>query len=269
MKLIRLAHMLKHKFLLFISFTPILLFVAACSRYDMGIVAGTLIDGNGDTPQTNKLILINDGRIEAIKDTSEKNNYHFTTLIDAHDKFVIPGLYDMHGHLTMSYRTIKVTDGVPQASVEYNQQASEWGVRSLLYYGITSVRETGDFLEEGLLLKKIIDSDRLIGPRIFTCGPLIESSTPEFKTMSVLVNTPEEARAEVRRQVNAKVDFIKIYATVPPQILKAIIEEAHKYKKKVIGHMGASTWREAIDAGIDALVHPAPFCDKSMADLDN
>ena len=253
-----------------LAFATFLLVVSACSKpgYDIGILAGTLIDGSGSTPQTNKLILIKDGKIAAIKDGNEKDNYKMTSFIDAHDQFIIPGLYDMHGHITMSQRTYKIENGTFQATVAYDQGDAEWSMKSLLYYGITSVRETADFLEEGLALQKATASGSLPGPNIFTCGPLIECSPAEFATMSTVVNSPEEARAEVRRQVNAGVDFIKIYSTVPTPIMKAVIEEAHLLHKKVIGHLGASTWRQAVDADIDDLVHPGPFCDTSLANLN-
>lgn len=255
---------------LFLFFIFLLgLFSCNKPQYDIGIIGGTLINGTGNPALKDKLILINNGAIVDIVDSKKAGKFSFKTLIDASDKYLIPGLFDMHGHVTMSYRTFSSPDGVFQSSVDYNQQAAEWSLKSLLYYGVTTVRETGDFLNEGISLKNAVDSGKLSGPAIFTCGPLLETSPAEFKTMSVLVNTPEEARAEVQRQVNAGVDFIKIYASVPPGIVAAIIAEAHKYKKRVIGHLGTTSWRQAVDAGIDALVHPGPFIDQSLSDLNS
>jgi hypothetical protein len=68
-------------------------------------------------------------------------------------------------------------------------------LNSLLYYGVLSVRETADFLDEGLALQAAVKKGELAGPEIFTCGPLLEFSNPMFKTMSVVVRTPEEARS--------------------------------------------------------------------------
>ncbi len=70
-------------------------------KNDLGIIAGKLIDGTGNTPAENKLILVNDGKIVDIVNADQQKSYEFKTLIDAHDKFIIPGLYDMHGHVTM------------------------------------------------------------------------------------------------------------------------------------------------------------------------
>src|SRR5258705_9519138 len=239
---------------------------SGCSkpRYDTGILAGSLIDGNGGEPKKNQLILINNGKIELIKAGEEKNKYQFGNFIDAQDKFVMPGLYDMHGHITMNYRTINMVNGNPEMNVIYDQPSAEWTLKCLLYYGVTSVRETADFLDEGLALQAAVKKGELPGPEIFTCGPLLEFSNPMFKTMSVVVRTPEEARAEVQRESKAGIQFIKVYVNMPPDILKVIIDEAHKNKVRVLGHLGATNWTQAIEAGIDGLVHPGPYCDRAF-----
>ena len=242
---------------------------SGCSKpkYDTGILAGTLIDGNGGEPKKNQLILINNGKIEAIEDGDEKDKYQFGNFIDAQDKFVIPGLYDMHGHITMNYRTLNLVNGIPEMSVTYDQPSAEWTLNSLLYYGVMSVRETADFLDEGLALQAAVKKGELAGPEIFTCGPLLEFSNPMFKTMSVVVRTPEEARAEVQRESKAGIQFIKVYVNMPTDILKVIIDEAHKNKVRVLGHLGTTTWKQAIEAGIDGLVHAGPYCDLAFTNL--
>src|SRR4030095_15216315 len=120
-----------------------------------------------------------------------------------------------------------------QWKVKYDRAAGEWVLKSLLYFGITNVRETGDFLNESLELKQNLEMNKIPVPYLFTCGPLIESGSPAFLSMSSVVNLKEEAIAEVQRQIQAGVDFLKVYATVPPYISKAIIEEAHRQKKRV------------------------------------
>jgi imidazolonepropionase-like amidohydrolase len=223
--------------------------------YDMGIIAGTLINGTGNKPLHNKLVLIDSGKIIDIVDAALLKNYNCKTVIDSHDKFVIPGLFDMHGHVTMTNRIIDTTNNNFQWQVKYNRATAEWVLRSLLYFGITNVRETGDFLNEGLALKRDVEANKIAGPHLFACGPLIESETPYFLSMSSVVNTKEEAIAEVQRQAKAGVDIIKIYATVPSKLTSVIINEAHRNNKKVIGHLGATSWSDAVKFGIDGLVH--------------
>ncbi len=260
---------MKQATILFIVIISFFLLTPGCAKpkYNLGILAGLLIDGNVGESKKDKLIIINNGKIIAIKDGNEKDKFQFDTFIDASKKFVIPGLYDMHGHITMNNRTVDTSNGQMQFQVKYDQPSAEWTLKSLLYWGITSVRETGDLLEEGIALKKLVNENSLWGPAIFTCGPLIESFPPVFRTISTTVNTPEQARSEVQRQAKAGVDFIKIYVTVSPEILKTVVEEAHKLKIKVLGHLAVTSWMQAMEAGIDGLVHAGPFCDEVFQNL--
>lgn len=85
---------------------PTLLFGCARPQYDLGIVTGTLIDGTGAEPKHDVLILVNGRTIQAIRPKSELDSHQVRKLIDASDKFLIPGLFDMHGHVTMSHREV-------------------------------------------------------------------------------------------------------------------------------------------------------------------
>jgi imidazolonepropionase-like amidohydrolase len=232
--------------------------------YDLGIVAGTLINGTGTNPLENKLILINQGKIIDIVDAERLKDYNCKTLINAHDKFIIPGLFDMHSHVTNTHMTLDTTNGNWQHTTIYNRAAAEWGLRSLLYFGVTNVREAGAFLNAEMQLKQDLEANKIQGPHMFTCGPFIESGKPLFLTLSTVVNTEQEAIAEVQRQAKAGVDVIKILLTVPPNLTKVIIEEGHRNKKKVIGHLGTTSWSDAVKFGIDGLVHPPTFLFKNF-----
>ena len=238
-----------------------LIFCVAFSQkqtYDMGIVAGTLINGTGNTPTHNKFILINTGKIVDIVDADRRKEYHCKTLIHAHDKFIIPGLFDMHTHVTGPYKTLDTANG--GRLIHGNDRAAlEWGLRTFLYFGITNMRETGAYLNEEMQLKQDLEANKIQGPHLFTCGPLIESGKPFLINISTVVNTEQEAIAEVQRQAKAGVDIIKIMADVPPNLAKVIIEEGHRNGKKVIGHLGTTSWFDAVKFGIDGLAHPPTF----------
>ena len=72
------------------------------------------------------------------------------------------------------------------------------------------------------------------------------------------VRTEEEVRAEVRRQVAAGVDFIKLYISLPPELVCAGIEEAQANNIKALGHLSVTSWTEAGKCKIDGLVHAIP-----------
>ena len=233
------------------------LVITSCSEpvYDLGIFCGTLIDGTGDEPLKNKLIIIQDGKILNIVDNSEQNNFNFKRTIAASDKYLIPGLFDMHSHVTMTNRVQDTLNGRIQARVNYDRETAKWALETLLRYGVVTVRETGGFIEAARDLKIGLENNQITGPDLFICGPLIESGTPHFSNMSSIVNTEEEAIQEVSNQVDAGVDFIKFYGTLPPELSKIVIAEGHKRNKRVLGHLGETTWFEAIEFGIDGIVH--------------
>lgn len=242
-------------------FAILSILLSSCTKqtFDTGIAVGTLIDGNGGIPQKNKLLVINGRKIVFITDASEKNRYKFKTFVDARNQFVVPGLIEMHGHVTMTHRNIFAAVGTPdgvQLTVNYDRPAAEWTLRTLLEYGVTTVREAGDFLEEGLQLKRDIGEGRIPGPFLFTCGPLIESEPSTFRQMSVSVNSEAEVRNEVQRQAKAGVDFVKLYSSLKPELSKIAIDEAHKAGIRALGHVKTTSCRQAIEFGIDALVHP-------------
>ncbi|MFQ5865552.1 MAG: amidohydrolase family protein, partial [bacterium] len=234
---------------------PALLFGCAPPQYDLGIVAGTLIDGTGAEPKHDVLILVNGNTIQAIRPKSELDSHRLRRLIAAADKYLIPGLFDMHGHVTMSHREAAINNGQIQRTVTFRRDVAEWMLRQLLAYGITTVRETGDILEEGLQLKADLIAGSIPGPRMFTCGPLIEGAPRLFLTLSTVVSSEEEARTEVRRQIEAGVDFLKIYASLPPDLAKIVVEEAHHNNIRVLAHLGATTWKQAVEMGMDGIVH--------------
>ena len=107
-------------------------------------------------------------------------------------------------------------------------------------------------------LREEVLSGNLSGPEIFTAGRLL--NTPEFPIPFVerQVTTEEEVREEVRRQVAAGVDYIKLYVGLKPDLVKAAIEEAHSQGIKVIGHLYLTSWTDAANLGIDFLTHGVP-----------
>jgi imidazolonepropionase-like amidohydrolase len=71
----------------------------------------------------------------------------------------------------------------------------------------------------------------------------------------MVVRTPDEARAAAREHVRRGVDFIKVYEGITPELLQGVTEEAHKGGIKVVGHLRLTNAREAVQSGIDGLIH--------------
>jgi len=127
-------------------------------------------------------------------------------------------------------------------------------LKTLLAFGITTIRNAGAMRGAGVKLREKIVSGEVIGPRMITAGPFIDfQSHPNG--IRVAVKTESEIREEVRLQEKYGVDIIKLHRGLPPNLVKAAIEEAHTHGLKVIGHLGRTNWKEASRAGIDGLTH--------------
>ena len=207
--------------------------------------------------------------------------------IDLGDVTLIPGLIDMHVHLTSlaevgGYQTLKYTD-------------SFWGAVGVanaaktLRAGFTTVRNVGasDFQDVGL--KEAIDGGWVIGPRIVPAGYAIGATgghcddnalPPSYdRKLPSVVNSPEEARAKVRWLHKYGAEVIKICATggvfslgdsvggqqLSVEEMRAIADEAHMLHMKVAAHAhGDEGIKAAIVAGIDTIEHVSLASDEAI-----
>lgn len=154
-------------------------------------------------------------------------------LIDGAGGTLVPGLYDMHGHM--------------------NDNAAIMNVLA----GVTSVRDMGnENAVLGSLIEKI-DSGRLIGPRITRSGFIEGKSATNNTTSGIIAATEEEALEHVRMYGEAG-DFhqIKIYSSVKGEWVPAMAAEARKYGMRVAGHVPAfSKPDEMMEAGYNEITH--------------
>lgn len=201
----------------------------------------TLIDGSGRAPTANTSVIIRGERIlDVTVGTMNSDLMQGATLLEGRNWYVIPGLIDMHAH----------------PSVDYN--AAPEILQTLLAFGITTIRNPAANLEQSVSLRTELASGRLLGPRMFTAGPYLDRITLPDRVergVAVRVDSVAAVDAEIERQAIAGVDFVKLYRNLPPQLVTAGIAAAHNRGLKVIGHLGATDWEQAVDAGIDVLTH--------------
>ena len=258
---------------------------------DTLIHAGRLIDGFSDEMVTNRTIRIVEGTISSIEFGFAEAGAN-DTVIDLRDATVMPGLMDMHVHITSEYSS---NDQVN----EFTLDPADYAFRSVLYAkrtleaGFTVVRHLGDGFNVSVALRNAINSGVIPGPRIFTSAKSLASTgghadptngwadhiiyepTPE----DGVVNSPDDARRAVRQRYQDGADWIKITATggvlsvaasgQNPQFtmeeLESIIKTAHDYGMRVAAHAhGAEGMKRAVLAGVASIEHGTYMTDEIM-----
>jgi imidazolonepropionase-like amidohydrolase len=218
----------------------------------------TLIDGTGALPRPNSTIVIDGNRIVIVSNNTADNfpNFAAARSVNLTGKYIIPGLFDMHAHV----------GNVPKDS--YNQNESEYMLRMLLTHGISTIRIPGGPTEQSVALRENVSEGKIVGPKIFTAGQLLNTPDIPVPFVERRVQTEQDVRQEVRTQVAAGVDYIKLYVGLTPELVKAAIDEAHFNGKKVIGHLYMTSWTDAANLGIDALTHGVPVSPFLLSEAD-
>ena len=213
----------------------------------------TIVDGTGAPPMSDGVVVIRNGWIEAVGPAGTVAIPAGADVRSLPGRWLLPGFLDLHAHLAFGPTRLGSKGGVPEISVEYDDAASQELARTELAFGVTTVRNPGAPTVEGVRLRDRIRLGLVPGPRIFTAGELLDA-TPA-PGLAVAVKTEAEARAEVDRQAEAGVDYVKLYAGLRPPLVRAAVDQAHRRGLRAIGHLFATSWTEAANAGIDGLVH--------------
>jgi len=205
-----------------------------------------VIDGTGATPVEDQTIVIRDGKIQWIGPTADASKASDgAQLIDLNGYTVLPGLVGMHDHMFFPM------GGNPPM---YSNMGSSFP-RLYLALGVTTIRTTGSvqpYLD--LEIKKLIDSGRMIGPKMFITAPYLEGAGSFTPVMHTLTGA-DDARKLVNYWADQGATSFKAYMNITRDELRAAVEEAHKRGLKVTGHLCSIGYKEAAEIGIDDLEH--------------
>ena len=173
---------------------------------ELAITNATLIDAVGGE-RRGQTVLVAGGRIVSVHDAGIP--FDSLTTLDGTGKFLIPGLWDMHVHITYEP---ELTQSMPEL---------------FLSYGITSVLDTGGLLDNLLPEVRRWRAAEAVAPRIFFSGPLLDGTRVVYNGQAVpeigIANpTPETAIANIALLKSAGVDFVKTYELVTPDVLSLI-----------------------------------------------
>ena len=200
-----------------------------------------------------RAVEIADGRIRAVRAVAGYRAPQGATVLDLAGRYVAPGFIEMHAHVLFPPLD---EDGRPMPW--FDRETALAMLRALLRYGITTVRDPGDATEAAVTVRGMLARGEIEGPRLLTAGRIL-TAAPTRHAVYATVRTEREVREEVDWQAEAGVDFIKVYQDLPPDLVRAAIDQAHRRGLRVIGHVQATTWTEAARMGIDFICHAAPW----------
>ena len=217
-------------------------------RVEAPLVALThvrVIDGTGAAPLEDQTIVISDGKIQSIAPSASAKGQSSAQILDLKGYTVLPGLVGMHDHMFFPM------GGSPPM---YSNMGSSFP-RLYLALGVTTIRTTGSVVPfTDLEIKRLIDSGRMIGPKMHVTAPYLEGRGSFTPVMHELTG-PDDARRMVNFWADEGATSFKAYMNITREELRAVVEEAHKRGLKVTGHLCSIGFREAAEIGIDNLEH--------------
>ena len=246
------------------------------------IHAGRLIDGVSAAPRTRQTVVVEAGKITAIEPGFRAPGAG-DRVIDLSQGTLLPGLFDMHVHLTGEYSKTSEID-------EYKLNEADVAIDSVVYAqrtllaGFTTVRDLGDEFRASIALRNAINAHKVPGPRIIAAGKAIASTGGHADPTNGwarkfpadpgpeegVINNPDDARKAVRQRYKDGSDTIKITATggvlsiakngANPQMteeeIRAVVTTARDYGFKVAAHAhGAEGIKRAVRGGVDSIEH--------------
>ncbi len=262
----------------------------------VAVRAGRLIDGKGDKPVDNAVILIEDDKIVSV--TPGGAAPAGVELIDLSKATVLPGFVDVHTHVLLN-GDITAEDYDAQLlkeSIPYRAILGARNARIALENGFTTIRdlETEGAMYADVDVKKAIRNGEVPGPRMQVATramtptgmyPLLGYSWElKLPTGVQYVDGVEGARKAVREQVMYGADWIKYYSdrgyhfeadgvlhsmvNFTDEEAKAIVDEAHRLNRKVAAHaIGSDGIAAALRAGVDTIEHGDGLTESLMDEM--
>jgi imidazolonepropionase-like amidohydrolase len=213
------------------------------ARASSAVIAIThvdVIDATGTPPQADMTVIIKDQRIVGLSRSDAAHVPSGARIVDAHGKFLIPGLWDMHVHTVFG-------DWLPR-----NERVV---LPLFVANGVTGVRDMGGDLDVLKEWRAEIAAGRLLGPRMYIAGPMLDGPVPRFPSSAPVANA-SDARKVVDDLKARGVDFIKIQSLIPRDGYFAAAEEAKKVGLTFVGHVpDAVRASEASNAGQKSIEH--------------
>lgn len=213
---------------------------SAASQPIVAIRNVTVIDATGAPAQHAMTVLIDGRKIKAIAPASDARVPRDARIVDGTGKFLIPGLFDMHTHLSF------------------------WGddaFPTLVRWGVLGVRDLGGTLEQLNRWRDEIDRGARLGPQIFRAGPYLDGPDKKYeglrKETTIIISNAAEARAAVEALKKKGVDTIKTHNGLSRDAYLGVAEACHRLDLPLASHppTQAMTLEDVSDARPTTIEH--------------
>jgi imidazolonepropionase-like amidohydrolase len=272
---------------------------ASAPEHRVIVRARVLIDGTSAQPRQDQEILIRGDRIVAVYNVGTRPAPAGTQIIDLGAATVLPGLIDSHTHIFLQGE-VPAAGGYDiqllKFPAAYRVARAVVAARRALEQGFTTIRdvETEGAGYGDVGIKQAVNEGYIPGPRMFvatrsistTGGYPLEGYAPEIVVPkgAQLIDGPVEARKAAREQLDHGADWIKVYMThrswvdeqgalvsqptLTVEELRAVVDEAHGWRKKVACHAynGVGLQR-ALDGGCDSIEHGLELTDAQITQM--
>ena len=247
------------------------------------IHAGGLLADPGESPLREQTIVVNDGKISAVENGYQPLERYGADarLIDLKGRFVLPGLIDLHKHISMPLDE----DALSLASEDRLALMTAAVAKAALNAGVTTLRDVGDNVGVTFAVRDAINAGVIEGPRIFAAGRIVSSTgghgtTQEFQEIERPLggcDGPESCRRVVRENIEAGSDWIKMTVSgsggaasgladaepiMLPEEVRAVTEAARRGLRPVAAHAhSTAAIKLALESGARTIEHGTYFDD--------
>jgi imidazolonepropionase-like amidohydrolase len=235
------------------SFALVSLLVLYCGVVDrreqsLVITHVTVIDATGRPPMADMSVVIVGERIERIAPAHIVSLTPAAKEIDGSGKYLIPGLWDMHAHLSLY---------------------GEASLSEMIRNGVTGVLDLGGDLTQLDHWSDEVRNGQRPGPRIYRAGPFVDgyksNAVSGRQSSTLTVGNAEEARQAVQRLKKQGVDVIKVHNAIPRDAFFALAKEARGQSLPFVTHLPQSvSAREASESGAKSLQHTETLLESAI-----
>lgn len=193
-----------------------------------------MIDVAAGVARPHMTVVVDAGKFSRIGPTASTAIPAGARVVSGKDKFLMPGLWDMHVHLF------------------YKQY-----LPLFIAFGVTGVQDMGSDFSKTKVWRDEIEKNGAIGPHIITAGPPVDGRpSVDPKLPVIVVRTPDDARKAFDQLYKMDVDFIKVLSSLPRDAYFALAEQARHWDLRMAGHIPTSvTAQEAVGVRQASLEH--------------